>query len=263
MDWELLRKGLLRMRRYICALFRVLRPRPGCAASALRLGLLLNLCAIATSAQPFLLAPSPGAPIPNPESSELFFEGYISNAVFKFAGGEVSSMIYYGGVEYDKHNPGTYASRAGRFWDAPPKLLHARLSYVFEVLPLDLIRQPIHTDYWGDAIAPGRKTNPGIAISPLGFRWIWRDGKALRPLWTVKLGEALFAEKALATNASYENFTVNSAIGFEARLSETTDLRLGYAYQHVSNAYTNADPGLDTVGPSFGIVYHLPASSKW
>ena len=251
------------MRSHICAFFRVLSPRRRCFASVHCLSLLMNLCVLGSSAQEFLLAPPPMAPVPKPESSELFFEGYISNTVFKFAGGEVSSKIYYGGIEYDKHNLGTYRTRAGRFWAGPPKLVHARLTYVFEVLPLDLLRQPTYTDYWGDALGPGRKTNPGIAISPLGFRWMWRDGKAFRPLWTVKLGEAVFVQKALGTNASYENFTVNSAIGFQARLTEVTDLRLGYGYQHVSNAYTNADPGLDTVGPSFGIVYHLPASSKW
>lgn len=251
------------MRLPICALARILRSRGSFFAGAFGMGLLLNLFALGASAQRFSLLQSNRTQIPKPESSEIFFEGYLSSMVFKFAGGELSSMIYYGGIEYDKHSSGTYRTRAGRFWDAPPKLLHARLTYVFEVLPLDIVRQPTHTDYWGDALGPGRKTNPGIAISPLGFRWMWRDGKAFRPLWVVKLGEALFAEKAFGTNASYENFTVNSAIGFQARLTKTTDLRLGCAYQHVSNAYTNADPGLDTIGPSFGIVYHLPASSKW
>ena len=230
---------------------------------ALSLGLLLNLSLREANTQQPALALSQIAKAPKHESSEIYFEGYLSSKVFKFAGGELSSMIYYGGIEYDKHSSGTYLTRSGRFWDRPARLAHARLTYVFEVLPLDLIRQPKHTDYWGDALGPGRKTNPGIAISPLGFRWMWRDSKDFRPLWTVKLGEALFAEKALGTNASYENFTVSSSIGFQKRLTRTTDLRLGCTYQHVSNAYTNADPGLDTIGPSFGLVYHLPASSKW
>ncbi len=227
---------------------------------------LLGLLALAiqvTGAQQALISTTQQAASPQPESGELFFEGFISNANFKFAGASLSSMVYYGGVEYDRRNLGTYLSRAGRFWNGPPKLVHARLTYVLEILPLNIIRQPSQTDYWGNAIGPGRKTNPGIAVSPLGFRWMWRDGKSFRPYWTIKLGEALYAEKALGTNASYENFTVNSAVGFQTRLTPTTDLRLGYAYQHLSNGYTNADPGLDTVGPSFGIVYHLPASSRW
>ena len=230
---------------------------------AFSIGPLLALTMQLTTAQQALLSSAQKLPSPKPESSELFFEGFVSNANFKFAGASLSSMVYYAGIEYDRRNLGTYMTRAGRFWNGPPRLVHARLTYVFEVLPLTIIRQPSYTDYWGNAIGTGRKSNFGVAVSPLGFRWMWCDGKPFRPYWTIKLGEALFAEKALGTNASYENFTVNSAIGFQTRLTATTDLRLGYAYQHLSNAYTNADPGLDTVGPSFGIVYHLSASSRW
>lgn len=247
----------------ISVLFRFLSPRGRRLATVFCFALLLNLSTIGACAQQLPFVRPSRAQTAQQESSEIFFEGYVSKMVFKFAGGELASMIYYGGIEYDRHNSEISRTGALRFWDRPAKLLHARQTYVFEVLPVDLVRQPTHTDYWGDPLGPGRKTNPGIAISPLGFRWIWRDEKALRPFWTVKLGEALFAEKAFGTNASYENFTVNSAIGFQARLNATTDFRVGCAYQHVSNAYTNADPGLDTIGPSFGIVYHLPASSKW
>lgn len=250
------------MRILICGLLRAQRTR-GPFAGVLSLCLLLILFTSGAQAQQHRFLRSARVQTPKPEPGEIFVEGFISVAGFKFAGGEDTSMIYYGGFEYDRHNSGIYSTRAARFWDGPPKLLHARLTYVFELVPLDIIRQPTHTDNWGNALGPGRKTNPGIAIAPLGFRWMWRDGKSFRPFWVVKLGEALFAEKALGTNASYENFTVNSAIGFQTRLSDTTDLRLGCAYQHVSNAYTNADPGLDTLGPSFGIVYHLPASSRW
>jgi hypothetical protein len=247
----------------ISVLFRFLPSRTRCLPRVFCTALLLNAFAINVCAQQYSYLRGSRAQTPKSESSEIFFEGYISKMVFKFAGGELASMIYYGGIEYDRHSSRFSSTRAVRFWDRPAQVLHAHSTYVFEVLPVDLVRQPTHTDYWGDPLGPGRKTNPGIAISPLGFRWIWRDEKALRPFWTVKLGEALFAEKAFGTNASYENFTVNSAIGFQARLTATTDFRLGCAYQHVSNAYTNADPGLDTIGPSFGIVYHLPASSKW
>ncbi len=251
------------MRFPICVLFHALGSRRR-FAGALCFGLLLSFSAPAIGAQQFLLARPPTGEHPMPESSELFFEAYISNVDFKFAGGELSSMDYYGGIEYDRHSTGDYITRAGRFWNGPAKLVHARLTYVAEVLPIFLLRQPIHTDIWGDNLGTGHKSVPGIAISPLGFRWMWLDGKAVRPLWIVKLGEAVFTQKALGTNATYENFTVHSEIGFQAKLTATTDLRLDYAYQHISNAYSNgSNPGLDTVGPSFGIVYHLPASSKW
>jgi hypothetical protein len=251
------------MRSSICVLFPILRCR-SLHSTFVCFGLLLSFCAPAIRAQQFLLARPPAAEGPKPETSELFFETYIANIDFKFAGGELSSMNDNAGIEYDRHSVGKYTTRAGRFLDGPAKLVHARLTYVAEVLPIFLINQPIHTDIWGDALGPGRKIVPGINISPLGFRWMWLDGRAVRPLWTVKLGESLSTQKALGTNATYENFTIHSEIGFQARLTATTDLRLDYAYQHISNAYSSgSNPGLDTVGPNFGIVYHLPASSRW
>ncbi|MFP5234182.1 MAG: acyloxyacyl hydrolase [Acidobacteriota bacterium] len=197
------------------------------------------------------------------EPGELFFEGYVATDTFKFGAGEVSSSIDYAGVEYDRHSSDTHCTFMGRVWKTLPDLLHARVSYVFEALPLVLIRQPVVTDIYGDALTPARKLNPGIEIAPLGFRWQWRDRKAIRPYWVVKLGESVFLEKALAIDASYENFMINSAAGIQARINHKADLRLGYAFQHVSNAYSNADPGLDTLGISFGIVYHFPSSSRW
>jgi len=201
--------------------------------------------------------------VSRPETSELYFETYIANDVFMFSSGEISSMIYYGGIEYDPHSLNHHANRFGRMFLWPATLVHARVRYVMEFLPLVLIRQPTLTDVWGDALGPARKTVPGIAVSPVGFRWMWRNGRAIRPLWVVKLGEAVFTQKALGNNASYENFTINSVVGLQTRLSSRYDLRLTYGYQHVSNAYSNnSNPGLDTLGPSFGLVYHMKSVVK-
>lgn len=230
---------------------------------ALCIGFLLSFFSGLSKAQnPCSSASSPNH-LSDREPGELFFEGYVATDTFKFGAGEVSSSIDYGGVEYDRHSSDTHCTLMGRVWKTLPDLLHARVSYVFEALPLVLIRQPVVTDIYGDALTPARKLNPGIEIAPLGFRWQWRDRKAIRPYWVVKLGESVFLEKALAIDASYENFMINSAAGIQARINHKADLRLGYAFQHVSNAYSNADPGLDTLGISFGIVYHFPSSSRW
>ena len=233
---------------------------------ALCIGFLISLFSGLSKAQkPCLSASGPNHlyHLSAREPGELFFEGYVSNDTFKFNTGEVVSKIYYGGVEYDRHSSDADCSFMGRFWKAVPDLLHARLSYVFEALPLVLIRQPVVTDIYGDALTPARKWNPGIEIAPLGLRWQWRDRKAIRPYWVLKLGESVFLEKALAIDASYENFMINSGVGFQAKIHPKTDFRLGYAFQHLSNAYTNADPGLDTLGFSFGLVHHFSSSSRW
>lgn len=263
------------MRHRVRGSFYALRPGHRRVVCRLHLASLCSVAALGLLApqllwtqdppEPALLrAQAPSAKAPKPETSELFFEGYIPYGTFKFAGGETVSTIFYGGVEYDEHNLGTYVNRVSRILDFPPKLVHARLTYAAEILPLVLLRQPVVTDIWGNAITPARKIVPGVAIAPLGFRWMWLDGKAIRPLWTLKAGEALFTQKALSTKATYENFTINSALGMQARLSPRIDLRLAFEYYHMSNAYVNAsNPGIDTLGPNFGIVYHLPASSRW
>ncbi len=235
----------------------------GISRCALCIGFLFSLFPGLSRAQNPCLSASGPNHLSVREPGELFFEGYVANDTFKFAAGEVVSTIYYGGVEYDRHSPDPDCSFMGRFWEALPDLLHARVSYVFEALPLVLIRQPVVTDIYGDALTPARKWNPGIEIAPLGLRWQWRDRKAVRPYWVLKLGESVFLDKALAIDASYENFMINSGVGIQARIHHKTDFRLGYAFQHLSNAYTNADPGLDTLGFSFGFVHHFSSSSRW
>jgi Lipid A 3-O-deacylase (PagL) len=232
----------------------------GCRLKAAVLCAVVFLVFVQRSAQ----AQSESDTSPRQETSELFFDTYISDDVFKFSGGETTSKIYYGGVEYDRHTLKSNGHLFVRIWDLPATLAHARVRYVMEFLPLMLVRQPTLTDVWGNALAPTRKTVPGISISPVGFRWMWFDGRAVRPLWVVKVGEAVFTQKAFGNNASYENFTINSVLGFQIRLSSRYDLRLAYGYQHVSNGYSNnSNPGLDTLGPAFGLVYHMKKIGRW
>lgn len=274
------------MRCEACGFFRVLSAGGRCFTGTLWLTLICSVGAAGILASPQLAAQKHSAttkaansaryranrgaancgskPRNSDETSELFFEGYIPYNTFKFAGGEVDSTIFNGGVEYDQQNLGSCSTLLGRFLDAPARLMHARFAYVAEILPLSLLLQPAVTDKWGDGLTPARIFVPGIAIAPVGFRWIWLEGRAIRPHWVVKVGEAVFAQKALAKNASYENFTINSSVGFQARLTAHTDLRLAFEFYHVSNAGVVAsNPGLDTLGPNFGIVYHLRKYNKW
>jgi Lipid A 3-O-deacylase (PagL) len=138
------------------------------------------------------------------------------------------------------------------------------MDYAVEFLPFVLLREPAVTDIWGDPLSPNQKLVPGLAITPLGFRLLWRDGKVIKPLWTVKLGGIAFTEKALSTKATYANFTINSSAGIQLKLTRRFDFRVADEFHHFSNAYVNSsDPGLDTLGINFGLVYHLRASSKW
>jgi opacity protein-like surface antigen len=103
-----------------------------------------------------------------------------------------------------------------------------------------------------------------VGLSPLGLRMMWRDGKRIMPYWGGKTGGVVFNEKALAPNATYANFTFQIGVGTQIKMTEKTNLRVGFQLYHFSNLYVNgSNPGLDTLGFTFGFVRHLPAGGKW
>lgn len=215
-------------------------------------------------------AQAPLASTHTPPSSELFYEGYASYGCFKFAGGETRASIFYGGVEYDRYAHGPHQNKLERYFQsipylsAPARLAHARGDYSAEFLPVVILREPTISDKWGNPLSPYQKSVPGMAISPVGLRWMWRDGKAFKPVWSFHMGIVGFTQKALSSTATYANLTISSGEGFQAKLTPRIDMRVEYEFHHFSNAYVNgSNPGLDTLGINFGIVYHLPASSKW
>ncbi len=211
-----------------------------------------------------LLAPHISWAQAAPAGSDLCFEGYVSYTPFKFRSAALDDLIYTGGIEYDRNNLGTHLSTLGHFLNYPGKLVHARMDYAADVLPLVLLREPALADKWGNPLTTARKTLPGIGISPLGLRFLWRGDKAIKQFWNAKLGGLVFTEKALSPEATYANFSIQSSAGAQIRLTPRTDLRLAYQFFHFSNLYVNGtNPGLDTLGANFGIVYHLRAGSKW
>jgi hypothetical protein len=60
------------------------------------------------------------------------------------------------------------------------------VDYVAEVLPLVLLDAPITQDIWGTPTSPDRHIVPGMGFSPIGFRMLWRDHKAIKPYLTAK-----------------------------------------------------------------------------
>ena len=213
------------------------------------------LCLFATQ---FLRAQEPKAPLKPPPASDLFIEGYLPFGTFKFLDGEVVSSNSMAGLEYDRHSLGAHMNSLGIHLGYAGRLVKSRLDYAAEILPLVLLRQPVETDVHGNALSPARETLYGMGISPLGMRMLWLSNRAVKPFWSVKLGGAVFTQKALAHNATYANFTIQSSVGMQIKLTQQADLRTAFEFYHLCNAYVNkSNPGLDTLGINFGIVYHL------
>jgi hypothetical protein len=184
-------------------------------------------------------------PARKPVESELTVEGLASYGHYKIFASGSGCHLYTGGLEYDRHS-------WGRF-------LGARVDYVAEFLPLVLLDAPLTQDIWGDPTSPDHHIVPGIGISPIGFRMLWRDHKAIKPYLTAKGGILVFPQKVLSQEATYVNFSLQSATGVEVKMNERWDLRLGlFSDFHFSNDFiVPVNPGLDVMNANLGLTYHF------
>ncbi len=236
------------------------RLRAFCKFSFALLGVIAALClAPPTSAQNVLTADSaldafPGAapliaPTPPPRkpppARDLTIEGLVSYGHYHiFASGEDCKM-YDIGIEYDRHTWG--------------HLLGSRVDWVAEIMPMVLLHQPTEMNIWGTPLTSTFKTVPGVEIAPIGIRWLWRDGKAIKPYLMAKGGILVFAQKPLSNRTTYENLSLQSSVGLQVRINERFDLRLGlFGDYHFSDAFiVPVNPGLDVMNASMGLTYHI------
>ena len=181
---------------------------------------------------------------PAPQS-EIIYEGMASYGNYRLFGAAENAKLYTAGVEYDRE-----------LW---PRFLRARVDYVSEFLPVVLLSQPVKADIWGDTLSSSRKCVPGIGITPLGVRLLWRDGRRWMPYFETKGSVLGFTQKALSPDATYENWSFHLTGGIKLKLCARYDLRLGIlSDMHFSNAFVvRSNPALDVMNVGVGIVYHL------
>jgi hypothetical protein len=180
-----------------------------------------------------------------PVASEIAVTGMIPDGDYRLFSATVRCDAWTVGVEYDRHSWGHF--------------MKSQFDYVVEVIPIMVLSQPAVSDFWGNAKSPNQQLVPGVSISPFGFRWLWRDKKAVRPYITGKLGTAVFTQKAFSQKASYANFNVQADFGVLIRMTERVDLRVDpFVFFHVSIGYLAAsNPGMDELATKYGISYHL------
>jgi hypothetical protein len=185
------------------------------------------------------------SPAIQPVESELTVEGLASYGNYRIFASAEHFKLYTAGLEYDRHSWGSF--------------LEARVDYVAEILPLVLLNAPEKSDVFGDPESKKRKVVPGVGISPIGFRMLWRSRKAIKPYLTAKGGILVFDQKVLSQVATYVNFSLQSAVGMEAKLTQRVDLRLGlFSDFHFSNGFiVPVNPGLDVMNASLGLTYHF------
>lgn len=186
-----------------------------------------------------------------PVESDLTYESTNSFGHYHVFGVTWWSYLNVAGVEYDRHSWG--------------KFIGARADYVAEILPLVILRQPSKTDIWGNPQSSQHTAVPGLGISPIGIRLLWRDNRRLKPYYLVKGGIIGFTQKALSSHASYEDFTLQQSTGFQVKLTDRWDLRAGVSDFHFSNGFVvPSNPGIDEMAYTAGLCYHLtPSRSRF
>ncbi len=188
-------------------------------------------------------ASSPTASLP--VARDLTFVSLASYGNYKIFASGKDAKLYTSGVEYDRNSWG--------------RLIGARFDYVAEFLPFVLLNAPAQTDICGNPMTKVHKLVPGVGFSPIGFRLLWRDGKAIKPYLLAKGGMVIFTQKELSQQATYENFSLQSSTGLQVKLTPRMDLRLGlFGDFHFSDDFiVPVNPGLDVMNASLGITYHL------
>jgi hypothetical protein len=186
-----------------------------------------------------------------PGESEIIIEGLVSYGNYKIFASGYDDKLFTAGLEYDRHSWGYF--------------LKAQVDYVAEFLPFVLLDKPLNTDIWGTPVYPVdaskaiREHVPGVGFSPIGFRMQWRSKKAIRPYLEAKGGVLVFTKKVPSSEASYVNFSMQSATGVQVKMSERWGLRLGlFSDFHFSDDFIVAvNPGLDVMNANLGLSYHF------
>jgi Lipid A 3-O-deacylase (PagL) len=189
------------------------------------------------------VTPLSSAPSPPPESEVAFeYEGSFGHSHIE--AGTWWSYLHVGGIEYDRHTWG--------------KFVGARMDYVAEILPITILRQPAVEDEYGDPLSRNYTTVPGLAVTPVGLRMLWRNGKVFKPFFTTKGGVVGFTQKALSPDGAYLNFTLQETLGAEVRITHAWEIRAGLGEFHFSNArQVPSNPGIDEIMYTAALSYHL------
>lgn len=184
--------------------------------------------------------------LPEPDS-EIAVTGMIPDGDYRLFSATVRCRAWTIGVEYDR--------KIGH-------LFGARLDYSTEIIPVMILSQPTVSDYWGNAMSTSQQFVPGLSVSPVGFRFLYREHSKIRPIFVGHLGAAAFTRKALSPNASYVNFNIQASAGVQYAVADRWDVRLEpFQFFHVSNGYlASSNPGMDEIGWKIGFSYHLSRS---
>jgi len=101
-----------------------------------------------------------------------------------------------------------------------------------------------------------RKTTYGVAVSPVGFRFLFQPKKRLKPFIAMHAGFIIFNDDIPLPDASAFNFAGDFGGGLQYQIKPNKAISFGYKYFHISNiSLGETNPGYNAnvfyVGYSF------------
>ncbi len=184
------------------------------------------------------------AAVRRPVESELVFETLNSFGHIHLFSDIWFSYLNLVAVEYDRHSWG--------------RIIGADVDYSAELMPIVILRQPNKTDVYGDRLAPGRETVPGVGILPVGVRLTWFSHGRAKPFYGIKAGMTAYTKKVFSRYASYQDFALDQSVGAQFYVNHRIDVRAAFGLLHQSNGFVvPSNPGLDEMNWSAGLSYHL------
>lgn len=113
--------------------------------------------------------------------------------------------------------------------------------YFFEVIPVSFSLRNQVLNGSNEII---RKNTYGFGVQPVGFRFLFRPEKSVKPFIQASAGAFFSSDPIPIPQGTRINFSGDLGLGFMYRLSESRSFSIGYRYFHVSNMHlSEANPG--------------------
>jgi hypothetical protein len=125
--------------------------------------------------------------------------------------------------------------RYGLILTAPhgPGVLHGRLEYAVDIVPVFLLLQKTNTAY-------------GAGVNPFAFKWALDTRRSVVPYFEIG-GGTLFTNTRVPEGTSRVNFTTSGALGLHF-LGSKHNISTEVRFMHISNAgLSSLNPGINTI----------------
>ncbi|MFZ3218257.1 MAG: acyloxyacyl hydrolase [Candidatus Acidiferrales bacterium] len=219
-------------------------------AKSLLLPLLLTLLTVAASSSTARAQAQPPAPAQGPVPAPLYPPG---NEFGVWGGYSFANSQVFGSTS--DRQVGLFALRYARtLYDKP----FTALQYTLDVIPVETVRQPSYQVCLNPGIygycSSGRETVYGGGFNPIGLKLNFRRQHRVQPFIASTAGFVASVRPVPVDipGGTQFNFTFDFQGGVDLfNSSRTRAWRIGYKYQHISNAYRHDfNPGVD-----FSVIY--------